>query len=223
VQSGYIRYVDLTGLVRLAARCDVQIRVLRRVGDFIPAGVPVLSVSGAFTQHGDVRRDLLSCLEIGPTRTLQQDIEFGILQIVDIALKAISPAVNDPSTAITCVDQLSRILVRAMGRKPMPTMLQDDAGTNRVAVLWADLPRLLDVAFEQIRLYARNDLVVSLRLLKALGDLACTVARPSDWALIRERGARICRGCVGRMDAGEVQLLEQRWEQIRTDWPELNA
>lgn len=221
-QSGYIRYLDLARLVKLAARHGVQVRVLRRVGDFIPAGVDIMSVAGAFAEHGDdVRGDLLACMEIGPTRTLQQDIEFGVLQIVDIALKAISPAVNDPSTAIACVDQLSRILVRVVGREPGPALLQDDTGANRVVVSWPDLPRLLDAAFEHIRLYARTDLAVSLRLLKALGDLACMVVDPSDWVLIRERGERVYRGCVGRMDAGEMQLLEQRWTQTCTDWPEL--
>src|SRR5271170_2458603 len=62
---------------------------------------------------------------IGPARTMQQDVEFGILQIIDIALKAISPAVNDPTTALTCIDQLGRILMRASMREPPATTLRD--------------------------------------------------------------------------------------------------
>ena len=61
--------------------------------------------------------ELRNAFDFGPSRTLQQDIEFGVLQIVDIALKAISPAVNDPSTAISCVDQLSRVLIRFASRE----------------------------------------------------------------------------------------------------------
>ena len=61
--------------------------------------------------------ELLGAFDLGPSRTLQQDVEFGVLQIVDIALKAISPAVNDPTTAISCVDQLSRILIRFASRE----------------------------------------------------------------------------------------------------------
>ena len=92
-------------------------RVLRRVGQFVPGGRPAADVpKGPLApeeSRGAARR-----FDFGPSRTLQQDIEFGILQIVDIALKAISPAVNDPSTAISCVDQLSRILIRFASREP---------------------------------------------------------------------------------------------------------
>ena len=76
--------------------------------------------------------------DIGPVRTMEQDVEFGVLQIVDIALKAISPAVNDPTTATTCVDQLGRILLRASLRSPPDPVLRDPDGRARV-VLRADL------------------------------------------------------------------------------------
>jgi uncharacterized membrane protein len=223
-QSGYIRYLDLPQLISLAVRHDVQLRVLRRVGEFIPAGVPIVSVNGpAAGALGKIHQALAWCMEIGPTRTLQQDIEFGILQIVDVALKAISPAVNDPSTAVTCVDQLSRILVQVIGRKPSPAQLQDETGMPRVWVSWPDPSRLMDTAFEQIRLYARGDLAVSLRLLKVLGDLAFMVTNPSDWALLCQHGERICHGSRRRMDPGEWKLLEERWDRICSDWPSMRT
>ena len=90
----------------------MTVRVLRRVGHFVPEGVPLLMVSRGDKLSPARAEALRAVFEFGPTRTLQQDVEYGILQIVDIALKAISPAVNDPSTAIGCVDQLSRILIR---------------------------------------------------------------------------------------------------------------
>ena len=75
----------------------------------------------------------VAAFDIGPTRTLQQDVEFGVLQIVDIALKAISPAVNDPSTAINCVDQLSRIMIRFASRQPPDEPMFDPPGVIRVS------------------------------------------------------------------------------------------
>jgi uncharacterized membrane protein len=76
----------------------------------------------------DLSAALLDAFDIGSTRTLQQDIEFDVLQIVDIALKAISPAVNDPTTAVGCVDQLSRILIRFASRETPEPRLYDLRG-----------------------------------------------------------------------------------------------
>src|SRR5450755_4672108 len=110
--SGYIRFVDARRLVAIAKHYHVTIRVLRRVGHFVPAGIPLIMVSKGNRLPPEGTAELLAAFDLGPTRTLQQDVEFGVLQIVDVALKAISPAVNDPTTAINCVDQLSRILIR---------------------------------------------------------------------------------------------------------------
>jgi uncharacterized membrane protein len=71
-------------------------------------------------------------------------VEFGVLQIVDIALKAISPAVNDPSTAISCVDQLSRILIRFASRALPASLLYDPPDVFRVGLAWIDFEKLLD-------------------------------------------------------------------------------
>jgi uncharacterized membrane protein len=90
--SGYIRFIDTPRLVALAKHHHVSIRVLRRVGHFAPSGVPLLMISKGARLSPDAAGALLATFDFGPTRTLQQDVEFGVLQIVDIALKAISPA-----------------------------------------------------------------------------------------------------------------------------------
>ena len=115
--SGYIRFVDTRRLIGLAKHYHVTIRVLRRVGHFVPEGIPLMMVSKGNRLPPEGIAELLAAFDLGPTRTLQQDVEFGVLQIVDVALKAISPAVNDPTTAINCIDQLSRILIRFVDRK----------------------------------------------------------------------------------------------------------
>ena len=99
-------------------------------------------------------------VELGPSRTLQQDVEFGILQIVDIALKAISPAVNAPSPGITCVDHLSRILNRCASRELPASLNYDPPGVVRVSIRWSGLDRQLNSAFEQIRMYSKSDVAV---------------------------------------------------------------
>jgi hypothetical protein len=150
---------------------------------------------------------LRGAFDLGPTRTLQQDVEFGVLQIVDIALKARSPAVNDPSTAISCVDQLSRILIRFASRQEPASLLYDAPGAPRASMLWPDFERLVDAAFDQIRLYARVDLAVSLRMLRALGDVARTIPDSAVRRRLFERGERIVAGCAEKLDEDELGEL----------------
>jgi uncharacterized membrane protein len=96
---------------------------------------------------------------------------FGVLQIVDIALLAISPAVNGPTTAINCVDPLSRILIRVASREPLDNVPCDPPGIIRVNIEWTQFDRILVSAFEQIRLYSKTEIAVGLRLPRALNDI----------------------------------------------------
>jgi uncharacterized membrane protein len=115
-----------------------------------------------------------------------------VRQIVDIALKAISPAVNDPSTAATCIDHLTRLLVRVAGRRTpvvarVVTPVVVTGGVYVPTVTHADL---VDLSFEQLRQYGRSDMAVALRLLRALGDVASVTTQPFCLARI-EQHARL--------------------------------
>jgi uncharacterized membrane protein len=212
--SGYIRFVDGKRLVELAKAYRVKINVLRRVGHFVPAGVPLLAVSKDGRLTPEAMAELRGAFDLGPTRTLQQDVEFGVLQIVDIALKAISPAVNDPSTAINCVDQLSAIMIRFASREPPEAVLYDPPGTVRVVIPWIGFDRLLEAAFEQIRMYAKSDVAVSLRLLRALGDIAATTPDPEYHRSLLERGRRVVAGCTEKLGDEELQALRSRLDTL---------
>jgi uncharacterized membrane protein len=212
--SGYIRFVDSKRLVALAKLYRVKARVLRRVGHFVPAGVPLLMVSKGDRLTPEATAAFRGAFDLGPSRTLQQDVEFGVLQIVDIALKAISPAVNDPSTAISCVDQLSRILIRFASREPPDSVLYDPPGVLRVSMGWIDFEKLLDSAFEQIRMYSKTDVAVSLRMLRALADIATTTADPNFRRLLRNRGQRIVTGCAERLEEEELREIQGRLETL---------
>ena len=209
--SGYIRFVDKRRLVAVAKHYHVSIRVLRRVGHFVPAGIPLMMVSKGDRLPPEGTSELLAAFDCGPTRTLQQDVEFGVLQIVDVALKAISPAVNDPTTAITCVDQLSRILIRFASREPPEDLLYDPPGIVRASIGWIHFERLLEAAFEQIRMYAKSDVAVSLRLLRALGDIAASTPDPEFRQKLVEQGMLTVAGCCEKL--GEVELGELRFRQ----------
>jgi len=213
--SGYIRFIDTRRLVALAKHHHVSIRVLRRVGNFVPAGAPIMMVSKGNRLPSEATADLQAAFDIGPTRTLQQDVEFGVLQIVDVALRAISPAVNDPTTAITCVDQLSRILVRFASRQPPDEILYDPPGIVRVSVRWMHFERLLEAAFEQIRMYSKSDVAVSLRLLRALGDIAASTPDPEYRRLLIDHGTRVVTGCAEELAEEELRALQVRQAELK--------
>jgi uncharacterized membrane protein len=209
--SGYVRFVDTRRLVAIAKHYHVTIRVLRRVGHFVPEGIPLMMVSKGNRLPPEGTAELLAAFDLGPTRTLQQDVEFGVLQIVDVALKAISPAVNDPTTAINCIDQLSRILIRFASREPPEDLLYDPPGIVRASIGSIHFERLLEAALEQIRMYSKTDVAVSLRLLRALGDIAASTPDAEFRRILVERGMRTVAGCAEKL--GEEELRELRARQ----------
>ena len=209
-QSGYIRYVDIVRLRRAAKTFGISLRLERRIGHFVPEGIAIMRLSRGDRITEERAVELLSAIDIGPTRTMQQDVEFGIVQIVDIALRAISPAINDPTTAISCVDQLGCILIRWISRVPPRSYYFDPPHVLRIAVPWIDFNGLLDLAFEQIRHYAAADAAVSLRLMRALGDIASTVSDPALREALAERGRRLLAGCEGRIEENDLQRLRRR-------------
>ena len=217
--SGYIRFIDTSRLVEFARMHHLRVRVTRRIGHFVPAGVPLLMISRRSRLDRDRAVELTGAFDIGPMRTLQQDVEFGVIQIVDIGLRAISPAVNDPSTAISCIDQLSRILIRWIGRSPPETMLFNPPNVLRVVLPWIDLDGLLNTAIEQLRAYAAGDAAVSLRLLRLLQDVAVTIDGDALRLRIVARGRRVVAGCRGRLPADDMLHLEQRLAALESLCP----
>ena len=215
-QSGYIRYVNVDRLVTLAKSYQVCVHLERRVGQFVPSGVPLMRVSKPERVPADRALHLLATIDIGPARTMQQDVEFGIIQIVDIALRAMSPAVNDPSTAISCVDQLSRIVILWVSRIPPPSHYYAPPHILRLFVPWISFDGLLDTAFEQIRHYAAADIAVSLRLLRAFDDIAGTVQQAVLRAKLLERARHVMTSCAGHLPGDELTKLQQRFAALET-------
>lgn len=213
-KSGYIRFVDVRFLVECAKSFGVQIVVERRVGQFVPAGAPLMRVIDAGRVTPARAERLLTAIDIGPARTLQQDVEFGIIQIVDIALRAISPAVNDPTTAINCIDQLGRIIILFASRAPPESFLHGPPHVLRLAMPWISHDGLLDTAFEQIRHYARGDAAVSLRLLRAFDDILLAGSSPKQASSLLERARRVMRGCEQALPEEDLAPMRRRLKRL---------
>ena len=218
-KSGYIRFVDVRFLVDCAKTFGVEISLERRVGQFVPAGAPLLRVIDAGRMTPARQDRLLTAIDIGPARTMQQDVEFGVIQIVDIALRAISPAVNDPTTAINCIDQLGRILIVWASRAPAEPFMYGPPHVLRLAAPWITHEGLLDTAFEQIRHYAKSDVAVSLRLLRIFEDIVVAGASPREALSLFERAQRVVFGCEQALPAHDVEPLRRRLARLKARLP----
>jgi uncharacterized membrane protein len=213
-RSGYIRSISEADLLAAARASDSVLRIDRQVGQFVLTGTPVLAVSPPGRTTEALRAACQKAFDIGPSRTMQQDVEFGILQIVDIALKAISPAVNDPTTALTCIDQLGRILLRAALRRPLPPTIRGPDGQPRVVLRRTSFPRLLNVAFSQIGHYGKADVAVPLRLMRVMGELASAVQHGPYAVAIREQARRLAAACQATFPEVERTELEARLAEV---------
>jgi uncharacterized membrane protein len=188
--SGYVQLVSIDS-ARAVAAGGLRVHLLRPMGSFVPAGAGLWAVYPPDRCTGAVEDALRSAVDLGPIRTMQQDAEWGLRQIVDIGLKAISPAVNDPSTGGLCIDHLSRLLIRA-GTRGTPRS-RFPAGEGEAVVPGARYTDLVDLAFEQLRQYGRSDMAINLRLMRAIGDVAEAVEHPQGRDRLHAHACAVAR------------------------------
>ncbi|WP_189212574.1 DUF2254 domain-containing protein [Actinokineospora fastidiosa] len=180
--SGFVRFVDIGQLLRTAAASDALIELEVRPGDHVVRGTPLASAWSRRAEPLDlpaVEAGVRKGVVLDYERTVEQDAAFGFRQLTDIAVKALSPGVNDPVTAIHAVGHMSDLLVKTTGRRLGGTLHEDDRGVGRVVVPDRDLTYYLDLACGQIRRYGRREPTVLNALLRMLRDVAAA-ARDDD-------------------------------------------
>jgi len=170
--SGYLQTVDLRALMECACARDLEIVLYGRPGDSVFEGETLASVGPEKNLSDSVREQLASAIVLGRTRTPVQDLEFAMSAIVEIALRALSPGVNDPYTAVTCIDQLGDTLSRVLQRGPSVSRHLDSDGHLRVMTPTITLDNVMEMAFNEIRQSAKDNVAITLRLLDTLVRLA---------------------------------------------------
>lgn len=176
-KHGVITHVDYRGLVRWAQDHDVVVTVDRPVGQFIAEGEKVLNVWGVERLEDDDVLKVYSYLGLAEQRAMSQDVAFGIRQLADIAARALSSGINDPTTAVQCLDELHRVLRRLVQRASPSPYIADDEGQVRVIHDPQAINDLVDLAVLEIAHFGTDTIQVPQRLRMMLEDLLEVCAR----------------------------------------------
>ncbi|HAJ59616.1 MAG TPA: DUF2254 domain-containing protein, partial [Cyanobacteria bacterium UBA8543] len=166
--SGYLQAIDNDKLMKIAQSKDLLVRLKHRPGKFVVQGSELVRVWPGERVNKTLSQQLNEAFILGKQRTEQQDVEFCVNQLVEVAIRAISPAVNDPFTAIRCIDQLSAGLCRLAEREFPSPYRYDDDNNLRVIADPVTFAKLTDDAFNQIRQYSKPDVAVRIRMLEAI-------------------------------------------------------
>jgi uncharacterized membrane protein len=192
-RSGYLQFVGYEELVDLAASSGAVVQVLHRPGHFLVAGLPLAKVWPR-DAAAEVGRALERAHVTGPQRTLAQDLAFAIDQLVEIAIRALSPAVNDTFSALTCIDWLGDALCRLSPTPETATVVhRDAAGSIRVIALDLGYDRLVARAFDKVRQAGRGMPAVMIRQLDALARIMEHTRTESQRDTLLEQAAMIER------------------------------
>jgi uncharacterized membrane protein len=160
-----VQAVDFPGLVEIASQAECTIELVASVGDALLDSTPILLIFGGTGLIPEA--SLRKAVELGGERTFEQDPKYAIRLLVDIAIKALSPAINDPTTAVQALDQIEDLLIR-LGRRRLETgAFRDAQGKLRLLVTFPSWEDFLRLAFDEIRFYGATSIQV-MRRMKAL-------------------------------------------------------
>jgi uncharacterized membrane protein len=212
-RTGYVQAIEGAGLMRLAKEHDLIVRVDYKPGDYVIAGSPLVQVWPAERADEKLAEKFNNVFILGNQRTGEQDAEFAAHQLVEVALRALSPGINDTFTAINCIDRLGASLAKLAERAIPPGLRYDEENHLRVVTDVDSFKGILNAAFDQIRQNGRTNAAVTIRLLEVIREIALHVHRQAHRAaLLRqtemiERGSR--NGLPEEEDRKDVQTRYQ--------------
>ncbi len=180
--SGYVTEVDTNALVRLASEHQIVIWVNFHIGDHLFTGMKIASLSAdpddedtsqhVIDHHEEIANGIRRSILTGMERTMKGDVLFGYRQLADIAVKALSPGINDPTTAIICIDRLGEALMRSRGLRDGSVVRKDAEDQPRLVMPQVGFRTFLVTGVQQIRHFGAGDATVMAHLLHMLGIVA---------------------------------------------------
>ena len=224
LEDGYLQRIDTDALMVLAAKEDLLLRLERRPGHYLIKGRAVVMVWPGDRVTEALVDKLNAAFVLGNQRTAAQDVEFSFHQLVEIAVRALSPGINDPFTAIACVDRLGSGLC-CLARCDMPYALRfDPHGQLRLVAPGPSFAGIVDTAFNQIRQSARSNPAVAIRMLDAIAQIAGHVKHLPDAACLQRHADMIIRGSRETVpEPGDLLAVEAAFTTAAQALSELNG
>ena len=215
--QGYVQTIDYAGLKRWCGARHSTLVVHVRAGDFLIKGLH------SFTLHTDSQGDaketieaLNACMLVGPMRTPVQDAEYAISQLGQLAGRALSPGINDPGTAITCIDWFSLALAEIVDRDLPGWVFLDDDGEPRLLARTPGFAGLIKAVYAPLRQLSRSSVQVTVKLLESLCNLAELTRRRDRLDVLALHGRLIAEDAdQGRLQDFDVQDIRQRHQRLQ--------
>jgi uncharacterized membrane protein len=214
-KSGYLQAIDMGTLVKVAAKHDVLLRLERRPGDFVVQGSTLAWASSKKQDQEKLKREVNQACLFGSQRTPVEDVEFVINQLVEVAVRALSPGINDPFTAITCINWLGRASCQIIQRAFPSPYHYDREQTLRVISQSETFERLFDAVFSPIREAAHTNTAVTLHLLKTIASILALTSKQEAYVVLMRHAERIARsGQEGLAHEADQQAVKRCYEEM---------
>ena len=221
-KTGYLQRINTEGLLKWAIENRVVLRIEKDMGAFISLNTVLFSVRSGMERPDPEKADwpdnLLNYVSIGQNRNISQDVAFGIQQLVDIALKALSPGINDTTTAIMAVDYLGAIGAQ-LAHRDFPARLRSDGKTLRILVLSADFETYIRLAFDLVRINAKGNHAVLRRILRALALVGTNAIDDDRKAVLHNQALLVVEHANDTLVTDyEKQLVRSLYDHLNVFW-----
>ena len=212
--AGYIQVIDDQLLMKIAKQHNLLLRLLHRPGQFVVEQKNLVMVYPGEQVSKKLIEKINKAFIVGSQRTQQQDLEFSIEQLVEIAVRALSPGINDPFTAIRCIDHLSAVLCR-LAQKDIPSPYRYEEGDKlRIVANPTTFTGAVDTAFNLIRQNSASDVAVTIRLLGAIAVIAPSTERPTDRSALKRQAQMIWHGS-SQSGEGDRAAVEKQYLTVK--------
>jgi uncharacterized membrane protein len=216
-RSGYLQMVDDSALLKTARQHDLLIRLDVMPGQFLFRGQTVARVLPPDHASDDIDRDIRGALIIGSQRTRTQDVLFIIIQLAALAVRSLSPGINDPYSAIMVIDHLGEALCALLRRQPPSKYRYDDDDHLRVIAQSVTFETAFHTAFDQIIHYGYGDLKVTVRLLEVFNALWQCAEQPEQRTYLRLIAEHLYEESYKRLSPSENERLHSAYRDIFRD------